>query len=116
MGNPSVMKSFLNFFREARTSQASDTAARQNLTGDGHGNWFDKDGNMVAKTVKGRLEFLQKKQSKGEDDAKRLFWYGSDAEGVFGPASHRRLLELIKKSKSRWSLSYYYFDKKQKGK
>lgn len=68
MGNPSVMKSFLNFFREARTSQASDTAARQNLTGDGHGNWFDKDGNMVAKTVKGRLEFLQKKQSKSEDD------------------------------------------------
>lgn len=45
----------------------------------------------------------------GTDDAKRLFWYGSDSEGVFGPASHRRLLELIKKSKSRWSLSYYYF-------
>ena len=48
-------------------------------------------------------------ETKGEDDAKRLFWYGSDKEGVFGPASHRRLLELIKKSKSRWSLSYYYF-------
>jgi site-specific DNA-adenine methylase len=48
-------------------------------------------------------------EKKGEDDAKRLFWYGSDADGVFGPASHRRLLELIKKSKSRWSLSYYYF-------
>jgi len=48
-------------------------------------------------------------EAKGEDDAKRLFWYGADAEGVFGPASHRRLLELIKKSKSRWSLSYYYF-------
>ena len=46
---------------------------------------------------------------KGEDDARRLFWYGSDADGVFGPASHRRLLELIKSSKSRWSLSYYYF-------
>ena len=45
----------------------------------------------------------------GEDDAKRLFWYGADKEGMFGPASHRRLLELIKKSKSRWSLSYYYF-------
>jgi site-specific DNA-adenine methylase len=45
----------------------------------------------------------------GEDDAKRLFWYGSDSDGVFGPASHRRLLELIKRSKSRWSLSYYYF-------
>lgn len=48
-------------------------------------------------------------ESKGEDDAKRLFWYGADADGVFGPASHRRLLELIKKSKCRWSLSYYYF-------
>ena len=45
----------------------------------------------------------------GEDDAKRLFWYGADKEGVFGPASHRRLLELLKGTKSRWSLSYYYF-------
>jgi len=48
-------------------------------------------------------------EDKGEDDAKRLFWYGADKEGVFGPASHRRLLELLKKTKSRWSLSYYYF-------
>ena len=48
-------------------------------------------------------------ESKGEDDAKRLFWYGSDDEGVFGPASHRRLLELLKNTKCRWSLSYYYF-------
>lgn len=43
------------------------------------------------------------------DDSKRLFWYGSDDEDTFGPASHRRLLELIKSIKSRWSLSYYYF-------
>ncbi len=48
-------------------------------------------------------------EAKGEDDAKRLFWYGADAEGVFGPASHRRLLELLKTTKCRWSLSYYYF-------
>ena len=48
-------------------------------------------------------------EATGEDDAKRLFWYGADKEGMFGPASHRRLLELIKKSKCRWSLSYYYF-------
>jgi site-specific DNA-adenine methylase len=45
----------------------------------------------------------------GDDDSKRLSWYGADKEGVFGPASHRRLLDLIKKSKCRWSLSYYYF-------
>jgi site-specific DNA-adenine methylase len=44
-----------------------------------------------------------------DDDSKRLFWYGADADGVFGPASHRRLIELIKTTKSKWSLSYYYF-------
>lgn len=44
-----------------------------------------------------------------DDDAKRLFWYGADDDGVFGPASHRRLIELLKSSKCRWSLSYYYF-------
>lgn len=48
-------------------------------------------------------------EAKGEDDAKRLFWYGADTDGVFGPASHRRLLELLKNTKCRWSLSYYYF-------
>ena len=48
-------------------------------------------------------------EEKGEDDAKRLFWYGADAEGVFGPQSHRRLLEMLKKTKAKWSLSYYYF-------
>jgi len=48
-------------------------------------------------------------EEKGEDDAKRLWWYGADKDGVFGPASHRRLLELLKTTKSRWSLSYYYF-------
>jgi len=55
------MKSFLNFFSEARTSRISDQALRQGLTGDGHGNWFDKDGRMVAKTEKGRLVMLGKK-------------------------------------------------------
>ena len=45
----------------------------------------------------------------GEDDAKRLFWYGSDDKDTFGPESHRRLLNLLKTTKCRWSLSYYYF-------
>ena len=55
------MKSFLNFFTEARTSAISDQAARKGLTGDGHGNWFDKDGKMVAKTEKGRLVMVGRK-------------------------------------------------------
>jgi len=48
-------------------------------------------------------------EDKGDDDAKRLFWYGADSDGVFGPSSHRRLIELLKNTKCRWSLSYYYF-------
>ena len=55
------MKSFLNFFTEARTSAISDQAARKGLTGDGHGNWFDGDGKMVAKTEKGRLVMVGRK-------------------------------------------------------
>ena len=55
------MKSFFSFLSEARTSQAAEMAARQNLTGDGHGNWYDKDGNRVAVTKKGKLEMLSKK-------------------------------------------------------
>jgi DNA adenine methylase len=47
--------------------------------------------------------------SNGDDDGKRLFWYASSDESVFGVSSHRRLLELLKQTKSRWSLSYYYF-------
>ena len=55
------MKSFLNFFTEARTSQASDTAAKKGWTGDGHGNWFDKKGVLVARTERGRLVEIQRK-------------------------------------------------------
>ena len=55
------MKSFLNFFTEARTSQASEMAARKGWTGDGHGNWFDKKGVLVARTESGRLVEIQRK-------------------------------------------------------
>ena len=55
------MKSFLNFFTEARTSQASETAAKKGWTGDGHGNWFDKKGVLVARTERGRLVEIQRK-------------------------------------------------------
>jgi hypothetical protein len=55
------MKSFLKFFSEARTSQASDQAGRRGWTGDGHGNWFDKTGELVARTERGRLVEIKKK-------------------------------------------------------
>ena len=62
------MKRFLNFLSEARTSQASQQAERRGLTGDGHGNWYDKEGSLVAKTERGTLKFFDKKQPKAQDE------------------------------------------------
>ena len=41
------MKSFLNFFSEARQTKASAKARQLGLKGDGQGNWVDKSGNIV---------------------------------------------------------------------
>ena len=62
------MKSFLTFFTEARTSQASDQAARKGWTGDGHGNWFDKKGVLVARTESGRLVEIQRKAAAAPEE------------------------------------------------
>ena len=51
------MKSFLQFISEAET-QAATQAKNMGLSGDGHGDWYDKQGKLVAKTVSGRLKFF----------------------------------------------------------
>ena len=51
------MKSFLQFISEAET-QASSQAKNMGLSGNGHGDWYDKQGKLVAKTVNGRLKFF----------------------------------------------------------
>ena len=91
------MKSFFRFLKEAKTSQASDQAARLNLTGDGHGNWYDKDGARVAVTKKGRLEMLSKKEKQETDDtstqqSKRPQQSQQQGEfGAFADGSPRRM-------------------------
>ena len=62
------MKSFFSFLSEARSSQASEQAQKLKLTGDGHGQWYDKDGKLVARTVAGKLEMLDQKQIKKEEE------------------------------------------------
>ena len=62
------MKSFLNFFTEARTSQASEMAVRKGWTGDGHGNWYDKKGVLVARTESGRLVEIQRKAAAAPEE------------------------------------------------
>lgn len=61
------MKSFSQFLIEAVETSASTQAKRLGLEGDGHGDWYDKDGTFVAKTVSGKLKFFgQGKKSKDE--------------------------------------------------
>ena len=45
------MKAYAQFIAEARTTKASSQAKRLGLVGDGHGDWYDKQGNLKAKTV-----------------------------------------------------------------
>ena len=60
------MKTFAAFLTETTASQQ---AARLGLEGDGHGGWYGRtNGEFVAKTVKGRLKFYNKRQKVGQQD------------------------------------------------
>tara|TARA_Y100001937_G_scaffold83722_1_gene113275 strand:+ start:6116 stop:7375 length:1260 start_codon:yes stop_codon:yes gene_type:complete len=62
------MKRFGDFFSEARTSQAAERAKKLGLKGDGHGAWYDRGGELIAKTEKGDLKFFTKGQKPGKDE------------------------------------------------
>ena len=53
------MKSFGQFLTEAVKTAASTEAKMKGLKGDGHGGWYDAKGKFVAKTVNGKLQFVQ---------------------------------------------------------
>ena len=59
------MKTFFQFFTE---SQAVQQATRMGLKSDGHGGWYDKQGEFVAKTERGQLKFFNKRQRIGKQD------------------------------------------------
>ena len=58
------MKSFFQFLESTAVQQAT----RMGLNSDGHGGWYDKKGEFVAKTEKGQLKFFNKRQKIGERD------------------------------------------------
>ena len=66
------MKKFTDFLTEARETSASTEAKRLGLTGDGHGGWYDKNGEFVAKTVNGELKFFGKNDVPGGKDSPSL--------------------------------------------
>ena len=51
------MKSFLQFILK-RKRKRHLKAKNMGLSGNGHGDWYDKQGKLVAKTVNGRLKFF----------------------------------------------------------
>lgn len=63
------MKNLTQFLTEARETSASSEAKRLGLTGDGHGGWYDKNGEFVAKTVQGKLKFFGSDNVPGKKDS-----------------------------------------------
>lgn len=61
------MKTFAKFFKEAVETQASTEAKNRGLVGNGHGDWYDKQGNFVAKTVNGKLKFFGQGDTVSQD-------------------------------------------------
>ncbi|MFZ9354453.1 MAG: hypothetical protein ACO25L_06545, partial [Candidatus Nanopelagicales bacterium] len=61
------MKSFLNFLTEAKESQAAAQAKKLGYKGDGHGNWLDRSGKVVARTEQGKLKFIDSRRPKGAE-------------------------------------------------
>jgi hypothetical protein len=62
------MKRFTQFIIEAKETRASEQAKKLGLVGDGHGDWYNSQGEFVAKTVSGKLEFFNKGQRVGQRD------------------------------------------------
>ena len=52
------MKTFVQFIKEATETLASTEAKNRGLVGDGHGDWYDKQGKLIAKTVGGKLKYF----------------------------------------------------------
>ncbi len=62
------MKKFSQFILEAKETRASEQAKKLGLVGDGHGDWYNPQGEFVAKTVDGQLKFFNKGQRVGLRD------------------------------------------------
>ena len=75
------MKSFLQFITEApRTSRAVEQARRLGFVSDGHGNWYDREGNYRGHTEKGELVLAQKRgPAKAEDPRQKPAGHESSA-------------------------------------
>ena len=63
------MKNFKQFVTEAVETSASAQAKKMGLKGDGHGDYYDNQGNLKAKTVDGKLKIFTGREAKKEEPA-----------------------------------------------
>jgi hypothetical protein len=63
------MKTFVQFIKEAVDTLASTEAKNRGLVADGHGDYYDKQGNLVAKTVGGKLKYFGQGGAKQQQQA-----------------------------------------------
>jgi len=65
------VKAFQTFITEARTTKASQEAKRLGLVGNGHGDWYDRTGKLIAKTVAGDLKYFGSGGAKEDEGGDR---------------------------------------------
>ncbi len=88
------MKKFSQFILEFRGSRASEKAYRLGLTSDGHGNWVDRSGKVVAQTVAGDLEMIRKKSPSPEKATPEPKGPGSAQRVIDKPAAPKERLGI----------------------
>jgi len=81
------VKQFNQFILEARTTQASQQAKRLGLVGNGHGDWYDKQGSLKAKTVKGQLKMFTPRAGDSKDGENSSKSTANTGGGTTGKAS-----------------------------
>ena len=64
------MKKFSQFLTEAETT-VSAKARKMGLKGDGHGGWYDQQGNFKAKTVGKELKMVSGREAKQEEEKRK---------------------------------------------
>ena len=62
------MKTFVQFIKEATETLASTEAKNRGLVGDGHGDWYDKQGKLIAKTIGGKLKYFGQGEEKQKSE------------------------------------------------
>ena len=65
------MKKFSQFLSEAGETTVSAQARKMGLKGDGHGGWYDQQGNFKAKTIDGKLKIYSGREAKAEEDKQK---------------------------------------------